>query len=699
MSSTLPVDLSDLDPYSPTPSPSPSPQPPTAVFTSSSSTSGGTAAIHAQPQLQSSSQDHPLAGMLGRIHIGSSSSSRSPSINGNTQQRTTPTPPPPPFSTQQQPALTPTTAGQPPSAAVLQTQAQRERQQRVLTDLAREPFASTTTTSPAARGLTTEDLTDEPGSLPSELPLSLSPSHSHTLPRRRSSRSSSSSGAPLPPFIGGFSPPRRLSSLMDLHAHSPPSSSSFSSHGHGVASPPAAAETTRGEVDPFHPATFWGSASDSKTEGVDARSRMREASAGSSSSAGTVGAGGGASSDWGDFQTHTQHRQFSTSPPVSPSRAKPIPVSSPSSPTRADSRSSSFFGAASSSFRAATLPLPLPLSLPHSLPSIPAPLQSALSTAAPSLSSATSSSAAASATAAASAFLAGLNPATLERKGPHVEEEKREKTDAQTHSHAPKPTTRHTFPASSSNANAPGTGTGTRTNGFDPTAQPPVRLVGIRPGVVRVLEEEVAEGIRPSLPPRLRLSSKWTLLYSLDQHGISLHTLFANLERGLRERDGGFVLVVKSEKGEVFGGYCSEALKDASATRGPAQRWAGDGSCFLWKSTPFSPTDFRIGSSVRTFKPTFRNTYYQHASPEFLAFGGGEDGVFGLWIDGVFERGWTGRCETYANEPLVDVKARGGGSAVGVEEGQDRKGRRTSSSRAQEEGKFEVVGFECWAVG
>lgn len=126
---------------------------------------------------------------------------------------------------------------------------------------------------------------------------------------------------------------------------------------------------------------------------------------------------------------------------------------------------------------------------------------------------------------------------------------------------------------------------------------------------------------------------------------------------------------------------------------------------FLWKSTPFSPHDFRIGSSVRAFKPTFGNTYYQHASTEFLAFGGGEDGVFGLWIDGVFERGWTGRCETYANEPLVDLRARG----VVADEDKDRADagdgsrsnarRSSSSSKAQEEGAFEVVGFECWAVG
>ncbi|BGP24242.1 oxidation resistance protein 1 [Rhodotorula toruloides] len=230
--------------------------------------------------------------------------------------------------------------------------------------------------------------------------------------------------------------------------------------------------------------------------------------------------------------------------------------------------------------------------------------------------------------------------------------------------------------------------TGQGQRGFDPAAQP-IKLVGVRPGVARVLEEDVAEGIRSALPPRLRLSPRWTLLYSLDQHGISLRTLFTNLSRGLKDRDGGFVLVVKSERGEVFGVYCSEALNDSSASRDTrAQRWSGDGSCFLWKSVPFPPSDFRLGSSVRVFKPTFRNTYFQHASSQFLAFGGGEDGVFGLWIDGVFERGWTGTCETYRNEPLVDVKARGG-----------ETDKSEAGAGRQETGKFQVVALECWAVG
>ncbi|TKA53032.1 hypothetical protein B0A53_03911 [Rhodotorula sp. CCFEE 5036] len=564
----LRVDLSDLDPYSPTSSPQPPlfTTPPSSASTATATPSLPAAAVNVQATTISPGQGDPLAATLGRIQLGGSSS-RPPSANSNRNRAALNT-------------------GNTESKLV---QAQDQRNNRVLTDLAREPFA-------AEPGPTPTLLSEEPTPLP-DLP----PPHPHATPsspRRRYSTTTTSAGHGHGPGPG-FSPPRRLSSLMDLHA---PASVS-----HALSSPPA---ETSAIVDPFHPTI----GRDGEPDAI--RRRIREASGGGDSSWPSWGdrqqvnettSGGG--SDWGDFQAHHVHAPGSSSPssspPASPSRARPIPGSPSSSSSNHNQHhpppsSSSLLGG--HSFRAATLPLP-------------APLQSALSS--HSFSSFFS--------------LNNNSPTSLDRKQ---------------QSSPPPPPPHPQPPAPVTRASAPVT-----LNGFDPTAQP-VRLTGIRPGVVRALDEDIAEGIRPFLPPRLRLSSKWTLLYSLDQHGISIHTLFANLDRGLRDRDGGFVLVVKTEKGEVFGAYCNEALKDASAVRGPAQRWAGDGSCFLWKSTPFSPHDFRIGSSVRAFKPTFRNTYYQHASTEFLAFGGGEDGVFGLWIDGVFERGWTGRCETYANEPL-----------------------------------------------
>ncbi|GAA5968917.1 hypothetical protein JCM11641_000781 [Rhodosporidiobolus odoratus] len=262
---------------------------------------------------------------------------------------------------------------------------------------------------------------------------------------------------------------------------------------------------------------------------------------------------------------------------------------------------------------------------------------------------------------------------------------------------------------------------------FDPTAQP-IRLVGLRDGVKRVLDEDVAEGLRPSLPPRLRVSPRWTLLYSLDQHGISLSTLFSQLDRGLKDRDGGFVLIIRTERGEVCGGYVSEALKKPDRDgmgRGGAERWVGDGSCFLFSTAPFPPSDPRLGLTTKTYKPTFRNTFFAHASPPlsassssssssahynsysepfsgggagagagFIALGGGNDGNFGLWIDGYLERGWTGRCETFGNEPLIRGRGRSGPLTRDSQGEEEENGEEDG-----ERGKFEVVGLECWAVG
>ncbi|GAA5886874.1 hypothetical protein JCM5296_005176 [Sporobolomyces johnsonii] len=563
--SHLPYDLSDLDPFSPAPSslhPSGSlfPTPSSSVSTSSTSSTSHRSSIAPPPQALPAQSVHggqdPLGRLMGALTV----------TDAEPPRALAPAP-----SRSPSPAMSSSTHGNSINGMV---RAHDERQSRILHDLSREPFAQ----PPSSSSPSSVPLTDEPTALP--LP-------SRT-PRRRPSHPGAGSST-----LAGFSPPRRLSGLMDL-----PASQTL----HAASSPPA---STSPILDHFHA---------TNPERGAAERRMRQAS-GDGTGTTAFGAGwdqsiaeamqeaqahdaGEVSGEWGDFQTATPEPR-SRSPSMR-EQQQPAP---PSSSSRRAPRGSA---------------------------------------------------------------------ASLETD--HVEP-------------------RSTAPLPPREPVRAATMTPTTGSVFDPTAQP-IQLVGVRPGVVRVLQEDVAEGIRRSLPPRLRLSSRWTLLYSLDQHGISLHTLFANLDRGLRARDGGFVLVVKSERGEVFGGYCSEALKRGEGERAGSQRWGGDGSCFLWRATPFPASDhFRLGASVSTFKPTFRNTYFQHASSEFIALGGGNDGVFGLWIDGVFERGWTGRSETYGNEPLVGPR---GGEGGGKGKGQ---GERDGGAAAAEEGKFEVVGFECWAVG
>jgi hypothetical protein len=128
-------------------------------------------------------------------------------------------------------------------------------------------------------------------------------------------------------------------------------------------------------------------------------------------------------------------------------------------------------------------------------------------------------------------------------------------------------------------------------HGFD-TIQP-IKLVGVMPGINQALDTDLAEAvsltllflcqqqqeiddgleqIRPHLPPRLRISTSWRLLYSLDQHGTSLSTMYENMYEILGgEIDGGCVIVVKDSKGGIFGAFINEGLRENN-------RYYGDGT-------------------------------------------------------------------------------------------------------------------------
>jgi hypothetical protein len=93
---------------------------------------------------------------------------------------------------------------------------------------------------------------------------------------------------------------------------------------------------------------------------------------------------------------------------------------------------------------------------------------------------------------------------------------------------------------------------------FQPPPLYPVNLKGWRDGTAesaRLLTKALAEEIRLLVPPRLQLCEEWNLVYSLEEHGVSLGTLYKKCDelRGLRN---GFVLVVRDGEG----GVCSPFL-------------------------------------------------------------------------------------------------------------------------------------------
>ena len=88
---------------------------------------------------------------------------------------------------------------------------------------------------------------------------------------------------------------------------------------------------------------------------------------------------------------------------------------------------------------------------------------------------------------------------------------------------------------------------------FQPPPLTPLTLLGIRPSTsptAQILSRALAEEIRLLIPPRLQLVDDWSLVYSVEQDGVSLATLYSKCNE-YRGKRSGFVLVVRDAAGGV----------------------------------------------------------------------------------------------------------------------------------------------------
>ena len=92
-----------------------------------------------------------------------------------------------------------------------------------------------------------------------------------------------------------------------------------------------------------------------------------------------------------------------------------------------------------------------------------------------------------------------------------------------------------------------------RLSPFQPPPLTPLTLTGwvaSTPKRARLLNKSLAEEIRLLVPPRLQLVDEWRLVYSLEQDGTSLASLYGLCD-AYRGKRGGFVLVVRDGGGGV----------------------------------------------------------------------------------------------------------------------------------------------------
>lgn len=111
---------------------------------------------------------------------------------------------------------------------------------------------------------------------------------------------------------------------------------------------------------------------------------------------------------------------------------------------------------------------------------------------------------------------------------------------------------------------------------FQPPPLTPLTLSGAKPGTVQILATQLAEEIRLLVPPRLQLVDSWRLIFSLEQDGSSLSTLFDKCSH-FEGRRGGFVVVARDTGGGIFGAYLTDAPRPSNG------HYYGHGECFLWR--------------------------------------------------------------------------------------------------------------------
>jgi len=192
-----------------------------------------------------------------------------------------------------------------------------------------------------------------------------------------------------------------------------------------------------------------------------------------------------------------------------------------------------------------------------------------------------------------------------------------------------------------------------------------VALVGRTESARIVLPLELVECIRDYLPPLHRLERKWVLLYSLDQHGISLGTLYARVSQFIT---GGCLVAVKDGNDAIFGAWIGDGIR-----RSVGESYYGSGESFLWKQ---ADTTFLHGkpTKAKVFKWTGKNDYVALCLQDSISFGGG-DGKYGLFLDSNILDGSSAPCPTFDNEILCSDPEDGTGTA-----------------------RFECVGLEVWGI-
>jgi len=157
----------------------------------------------------------------------------------------------------------------------------------------------------------------------------------------------------------------------------------------------------------------------------------------------------------------------------------------------------------------------------------------------------------------------------------------------------------------------------------------PLKLEDRLDTTIPIINNNIAEQIRMKIPALYKEAIHWKLLYSIDQHGLSLNTLYSNIKHA-----GPCIMAITTDNNEIFGAFTSEPFDPTISSN-----YYGSGLSFIWKVNDHGDVDFYQTTSGS-------NQYFMLADNHFIAMGGG-NGKFGFYLNENLIDGYISPCMTF----------------------------------------------------
>jgi hypothetical protein len=166
----------------------------------------------------------------------------------------------------------------------------------------------------------------------------------------------------------------------------------------------------------------------------------------------------------------------------------------------------------------------------------------------------------------------------------------------------------------------------------------------------RLLTESMIQQLHDSLPDALQMN-KWERCFAIGRDGDSFLTFTTHCAPYQHT-----LIAIKTVSGHILGGFATESW----AVRGGHKKghsYYGTGQSFLFADHPAVlpgyDADLDPAKELSLYSWSGDNNYCQicNVDQQKLAMGGVGD--FGLIVQENFNRGQTGRCQTYNNPPLT----------------------------------------------